>query len=217
MIDPCPSSRTFDPRVYKNSTFKTVLISVPDAILGSILILLGTLFILFPSVKNLIVSFLYMLHTVKWNLTWMQAMKCRLLRYCYSTCFSLKINFMVTENKKIGRFARMFCLCNYYRTIIWIEIWNELWNNYDLLFCSMQLYDWCRKELDRHPRFSTWHHDKSAVITWGTSSCTGNRFSVNIAPKKARKLIECSSFSPRTALKLHPHFKTISKHHTLAP
>lgn len=64
-----PVSRTFDPRIYKNSTFKTVLISVPDAILGSILILLGTLFILFPSVKNLIVSFLYMLHTVKWNLT----------------------------------------------------------------------------------------------------------------------------------------------------
>lgn len=124
-----PVSRTFDPRKYKNSTFKTVLISVPDAILGGILILLGTLFNLFPSVKNLIVSFLYMLHTVKWNLTWMQAMKCRLLRYCYSTCFSLKINFMVTENKKIGRFARMFCLCNYYRTIIWIEIWNELWNN----------------------------------------------------------------------------------------
>lgn len=160
MIESCPSSTTFDIRIYKNSAFKKVLISVPDAILGGILILLGTLFILFPSVKNLIVSFLYMLHTVKWNLTWMQAMKCRLLRYCYSTCFSLKINLLVTENKKIGRFARMFCLCNYYRTIIWIEIWNELWNNYDLLFCSMQLYDWCRKELDRHPRFSTWHHNK---------------------------------------------------------
>lgn len=47
LIESCPSSRTFDLRIYKNSAFKKVLVSVPDAILGSILILLGTLFILF--------------------------------------------------------------------------------------------------------------------------------------------------------------------------
>lgn len=64
MIEPCPSSGTFDPRIYQNSTFKKVLFSVPDAILGNILILLGTFFILLPSVKNLIINFLFMLHSV---------------------------------------------------------------------------------------------------------------------------------------------------------
>lgn len=138
-------------------------------------------------------------------------MKCRLSRYC--TCFSFEISYMVTENKEIGRFAGMFCLCSYYKTTIWLD---ELENGNDLLFCSIQLYNWYHKELDRHPRFSTWHRNKSAVITWGISSCTGNRFSVNICPKKQGNLSITLVLVHTQHQNPSPILKT-SKHHTLTP